>query len=168
MNLKVFKNTWVQLKKSFKYVFKFLILKYIFPKLFENFGYLQDRHKCDVCDRSFNRRDNLVRQQLIHDANTAPFLCCGMCQKVFAGKDALKRHLLKHRRPLVNLYASSTIPAISSRHHLLSQPHTLQVHLRHLFLQCKTRYVLFYMFLLLLFLKNKEGLQQQRLFLNDL
>ncbi|KAF2222563.1 fungal-specific transcription factor domain-containing protein [Elsinoe ampelina] len=45
---------------------------------------------CDTCNKSFNRRENLVRHEKIH--NTAPAFVCSTCGKGFSRSDVARRH----------------------------------------------------------------------------
>lgn len=51
---------------------------------------------CKVCNKSFNRKDNLKRHTLTHN-NEAP-LKCDICNRAYIRIDTLKRHFVdKHK-----------------------------------------------------------------------
>ena len=52
--------------------------------------------KCPTCFRPFNRKDNLMRHELIHSGEKE--FACKVCGKIFKRRDAMVRHQKIHER----------------------------------------------------------------------
>lgn len=52
--------------------------------------------KCTSCEKSFGRKDKLVRHMRIHDINREHV--CGVCGASFNRKDGLTHHMKTHAK----------------------------------------------------------------------
>ncbi|XP_055592118.1 zinc finger protein 32-like [Uranotaenia lowii] len=55
-----------------------------------------DRHKCEICGKSFGQMQTLTRHKKIHSKDNNPGTPCHFCNRFFLRKDDLRRHIRTH------------------------------------------------------------------------
>lgn len=63
------------------------------------------RHQCNVCDKTFTEKSNLMRHLKIHAVARETFTC-DVCGKSLATKPSLDSHKQQHLYPNIILYRS--------------------------------------------------------------
>jgi hypothetical protein len=57
-------------------------------------------HKCPYCDHTSNRANNMREHTQIHNPNRPKPFCCKLCNRAFARKHDMKRHVISCKRRL--------------------------------------------------------------------
>ncbi|KAG1056262.1 hypothetical protein G6F43_001836 [Rhizopus delemar] len=57
-------------------------------------------HKCPYCDHTSNRANNMREHTQIHNPNRPKPFCCKLCNRAFARKHDMKRHVVSCKRRL--------------------------------------------------------------------
>lgn len=64
-------------------------------------------HGCNVCEKTFTRRGDLMRHLTIHTCTGVRPYACKVCEKGFMRRDNLKRHLTIHTRSFSCAYCGN-------------------------------------------------------------
>lgn len=86
-------------------------MQYIYNKTFYVFVLEMDSVKCNICNKSFTRRDNLLRH--IKTAHNAKSYVCTICNNNFSRPDVLHRHLKTHNTSLPQMPLMKNVPSTS-------------------------------------------------------